>query len=271
MKRFFPMLLGLSLAAVTVLAQSPTTREMNLMTWQEFQKFVPEKIETVLLPLGSLEAHGVIPNGTDNLCPQAMSQAIAERLNAMVAPTLNYGVTPSLAAYAGAVSISAEAYKPFVKEIIEGLAAQGFKNIILMNGHGGNTAMLRELIAENNQRLRVRMLIINWWGLAEEETFEVFGENGGHAGNNETAYVQAVVPRHIHPEWYDKDLALPIAKAGAYYASPSAASIGLYEASQGYPTFDKKQADDYFKKVNDKVAGLIETVIGNWNRAGLYR
>ncbi|MBM3293173.1 MAG: creatininase family protein, partial [Candidatus Aminicenantes bacterium] len=79
--------------------QAPTTREMNLLGWQEFGELVPAKIATVLLPVGSLEAHGVIPNGTDNLAPVAMAGEIAGRLNALIAPPLNYGVTPGLKAY----------------------------------------------------------------------------------------------------------------------------------------------------------------------------
>ncbi|MCK5147265.1 creatininase family protein [bacterium] len=259
------------LSTTLTLAQIPTTRDMNLMNWMEFQKLVPKNIETVLMPLGSLEPHGVTPNGTDNLCPEGMAHAIAERVNALIAPTLNYGITPAMAAYGGAVSIPAEAYKPFVKSIICGLASQKFINLILLNGHGGNTAILKELMPELSNSCRIRILLINWWSLAEEETFEVFGENGGHAGNNETAYVQAIVPEHIHPEWYNDDLAIANAKRGAWTASPVAASILLYDEGHGYPTFDKHQSDEYFKKVNDKAASLIETVIKKWDSAKLFR
>jgi len=84
-------------------SEGPTTREMNLITWQEFQEYVPSKIETVLLPVGSIEPHGVIPNGTDNIAPEAMSRNIAKRLNAMIAPRLKYGVTPAMQAFPAAV------------------------------------------------------------------------------------------------------------------------------------------------------------------------
>lgn len=252
-------------------SDAPTTRDMNLITWMEFQRFVPEKIETVLLPVGSLECHGVIPNGTDNICPQAMANEIAEKLNALIAPILNYGVTPAMAAYPGAVSISAESYRPFARDILKGLVSHGFKNIIILNGHGGNTSHLHAVIPEISEMYRTRILVVNWWSLASEETFEVFGENGGHAGNNETAYVQAVVPDHVHPEWYDEEMAIPNSKGTSWYAVPVPASIGLYDKGQGYPTFDKKQADDYFKKVNEKVLGLISTIIKKWDKAGLYR
>ena len=178
----------------------PTTREMNLMTWTEFQEIVPARIDTVLLPLGSIEPHGVIPSGTDSLAPTAMAVAIAARLNALIAPTLNYGVTPAMQAYPGSVSITAETYAPFVAQVMEGLADQRFLNIIVLNGHGGNTDTVKKVATRVSVEKRVRILVINWWSLADDITKEVFGENGGHAGNNETAYVQAVVPDHIHPE-----------------------------------------------------------------------
>jgi len=250
---------------------APTTREMNFLCWQEFQELVPEKIETVLLPVGSIEPHGVIPNGTDNLAPEAMSREITERLNALIAPTLNYGMTKSMKAYPGAVSINEAGYRLFVSDIMSGLASHGFKNIIVMNGHGGNTTVLREVAGDISDQCRVRILVVNWWSLTSDETFEVFGENGGHAGNNETAYVQAVYPEHIHPERFSKDMATPNPTANAYYAVPVASSIGLYEEGQGYPTFDIKQAKYYFQKVNDRVAKLIEEIIRKWDMAKLYR
>ena len=250
---------------------TPTTREMNLLCWQEFGELVPARIETVLVPMGSLEPHGVIPNGTDNLAPEAMARAVAERVNALIAPTLNYGVTAAMKAFPGAVSISEEAYAPFAEEILLNLADNGFRNIIVLTGHGGNTALLNRAATRVANRCRVRVLVVNWWTLVDDITKEVFKENGGHAGNNETAYVQAVVPDYIHPERYKREMASPNPPAGAYYAVPVTSTIGLYEKGQGYPTFDPAQAKDYFRKVNDRVAALILDTIRKWDLAGVYR
>jgi creatinine amidohydrolase len=251
--------------------QVPSSREMNLLCWQEFQELVPKSIETVLLPVGSIEPHGVIPNGTDNLAPESMSKEIAERVNALIAPTLNYGVTAAMKGYPGAVSIKEEAYGLFVSDILSSLASHRFMNIIIMNGHGGNSAKLREVAAEISDRFRVRILVVNWWSLTTDDVFDVFGENGGHAGNNETAYIQAVYPRHIHPERYSKDMATPNPPSNAYFAVPVASSIGLYEEGQGYPTFDEAQAKEYYDKVNDRVGALIVDVIRKWEMAKLFR
>ena len=55
-----------------------------------------------------------------------MARQIAPRVNAMIAPTLPYGITGSMEAYPGAFQITESAYRPFVKQILEGLAKNGF-------------------------------------------------------------------------------------------------------------------------------------------------
>lgn len=267
--------LALAAAAVPAAAQSaskaPTSRELNLLCWQEIGELVPARIATVLLPMGSLEPHGVIPNGTDNLAPEAMARAIAERAEALIAPTLSYGMTAAMKAFPGTVTISEEAYGPFAEAILRNLADQGFRNIIVLNGHGGNTAVLNAVSVRVANACRVRILVVNWWTLADDITKAVFKQNGGHAGNNETAYIQAFLPQHIHPERYKPEMASPNAPAGAYMSVPVTSSIGLYEKGQGYPTFDPAQAKEYFQKVNDRVAELVIDTIKKWDLAGVYR
>lgn len=259
-------------AATGQTTKVPTTREMILLCWQEFQEIVPAKIDTILVPMGSLEPHGVIPNGTDSLAPEAMARDIAERTNALIAPTLNYGLTAAMKGFPGAVSISEEAYAPFAESLLQNLADQKFKNIIVLNGHGGNTNVLNQVATRVANRARVRVLVLNWWVLADDITKAVFKENGGHAGNNETAYMQAFLPAYIHPERYTKEMAAPGAiPAGAYTAVPVTSTIILYEKGQGYPTFRADQAKEYFRKVNDRVAEIIIDTIKKWDASGVYK
>ena len=260
----------LLLLAAPLTAQDPTTREMNLIGWQEFAEFVPERIETVLIPTGTLEAHGVLPNGSDNLAPEAMARELAERLDAMVAPTLNYGVTGGLNGYPGGFALGADTYGALIEDILVGMVEQGFLNLVILNGHGGpQTAILTEVAARVGREHRVRTLVTNWWTVTSDITFEVFGENGGHAGNNESAYVQAIVPEHVHPERYDPDMASASIPGASPFPTPS--SIILYEAGQGYPDFDPETATLYFERVNERMAEVIEETIRRWELAGLYR
>ena len=255
-------------AASSLVAQE---REMERINWMEFKETVPSKIRTVLLPTGTLEPHGVVNNGADITAPLAMARAIAPRVNAMIAPVVPYGITGSMEAYPGAFQITEAAYRPFMKQVVEGLAKNGFKNIIILNGHGGpQTAVLNAICAEVATEQRVRTLVINWWSFASDVTKAVFGEDGGHAGWNETAYVQAVDRTLVHPERYSDKLATPYPAPGTYSAVPFPSSIGLYQPGQGYPKFDQKKADEYFRRVNDKVAALITDTVERWDAAGLH-
>ena len=82
-------------------------------------------------------------------------------------------------AYPGAFSISEAAYRAYVRDVMAGLAKNGFRNIIVINGHGGpQTAVLNAVAVEVGQEKRVRTLVVNWWSYASDVTLSVFGEDG---------------------------------------------------------------------------------------------
>jgi creatinine amidohydrolase len=244
---------------------------MSDINWMEFREYVPSKINTVILPTGTLEPHGVINNGADITAPVALARKIAGEVNAMIAPIIPYGITGSMDAYPGAFSISEAAYRAYARDVMAGLAKNGFRNIIVINGHGGpQTAVLNQLATEIGQEKRVRTLVINWWSYATDVTLSVFGQDGGHAGWNETAFIQAIDPKLVHKDRYSDDMATPNPASGTYSAYPSPSSIGLYKEGQGYVKFDQAKADEYFAKVTQKVAKLILEVRRKWDMAGLF-
>ena len=85
------------------------------INWAEFGKLVPDKYDTVIIPVGTIEAHGVSPLGTDNLIPMEIASRIAGDLNAIIAPAVNYGVTSTLLAYPGSVTVSSETFQKYMK------------------------------------------------------------------------------------------------------------------------------------------------------------
>jgi creatinine amidohydrolase len=260
----------LMLAGV-VWAQAPSTRELNDINWMEFREVVPARVPTVLVSTGTMEGHGAENNGADNTAPLAIARAIAPRVNAMVAPVLPYGVTGSLDAYAGGMTISEPAYRAFMTDVLTGFARQGFRNIIVINGHGGpQTAILNDLAESVGRAHRVRTLVVNWWAYCSDVTLKIFGEDGGHAGWNENAFIQAINPKLVHPERYSDALATPRPPQGSWSAYPFPSPIILYQPGQGYVKFDQAKADAYFKAVVDKVAGLVQETIGKWDKNGIF-
>jgi len=263
---------GVALCAASAGAQTgPSTRELERINWMEFREWVPARIETVLLPLGTLEPHGVTANGSDILAPVAIARAIAPRVNAMIAPVVPYGITGSMDAYPGAFTIPEEAYRPYLAAILRGLAKNRFKNVILVNGHGGpQTAVLNAVAMEIGREAGIRTLVVNWWSYCADVTLAVFGEDGGHAGENENAFMMAIDPALVHEERYaGPEMTTANPAAGTWSAYPNPTTIGLYQAGQGYPTFDLEKAREYFTKVNDKMAALVEEIVAKWNRAGV--
>ena len=124
----------IALSAFAADSPAPSTREMERINWMEFREWVPGKITTVLLPLGTIEPHGVTANGADILAPVAIAREIAPRVNAMIAPVIPYGFTGVMDAYPGSFTVPEEVYRAYVRSVLVGLAKNKFKNIILING-----------------------------------------------------------------------------------------------------------------------------------------
>jgi len=252
-------------------APAQSSREMADLNWMEFREVVPAKVQTVLLPAGTVEAHGVANNGADVTAPLALARAMAPKVNALVAPAVPYGVTGSLDPYAGGITIGEEAYRAYAGDVLAGLARNGFRNIIVINGHGGGqTAILNELAEKIGRAHRVRTLVVNWWAYCSDVTLKVFGEDGGHAGWNENAFIQAIDPKLVHQERYSDALATPRPPQGAWSAYPFPSPIILYQPGQGYVRFDQAKADEYFKAVVDKVIELVRETVAKWDQAGIF-
>ncbi|MGA2325559.1 MAG: creatininase family protein [Bryobacteraceae bacterium] len=263
------LVLGLLFASLLC---AQTSRELSDLNWMEFRDLVPAKVSTVLLPTGTMEAHGVINNGADSVEPLAIARQMAPRVNALVAPVVPYGVTGSLDAYAGGFTIGESAYRAYMADVLAGLARNGFRNIIIVNGHGGpQTAILNDLAETAGRAFRVRTLVVNWWTYCSDVTLKVFGEDGGHAGWNETAFIQAIDPKLVHPELYKDSLATPRPATGSWSAYPFPSPIILYQPGQGYVKFDQAKADAYFKAVVDKMTALVQDTIAKWDQAGIFK
>lgn len=159
------------------------------------------KIDTVIIPVGSLEAHGHhCPLGTDNLIPERLCQDIESRLRdrVMIVPPVNYGYTPVLDQFPGSVSIPAETLIALYTEIGRAFVKWGAKNVVFMNGHGGNTPLLRvacDRIAASGGTAAA----ISWWATYSKEILGICSTQG-HAGEDETSLVLAIDAALVDPK-----------------------------------------------------------------------
>lgn len=132
------------------------------LNWMDVEEYLKHE-DRIILVTGSCEQHGYLSLTTDVREPMAIATAAAERENVLVAPPLNFGVSSYFAAFPGTISLSVETFNCVVCEVVTELHRQGFKRVLVLNGHGGNSGMepaLRELV---NKLPGLHIVTHNWW------------------------------------------------------------------------------------------------------------
>ena len=241
-------------------------RRLSRINWMEFAELVPRRIHTLLLPVGTLEAHGVTSLGTDNEIPLRLSEAIAERLNAMVAPPIPYGVTAHLGALAGGTHVPADAFTDYAAAVMATLAHQGFQNIVVMNGHGGNTEPLKEAAGRVHEETGVFVAVFSWWQEVRSLVEQSLGAPGGHAGADETAAMLAIAPEQVFQERWDPSLAFE--HRDSMVAFPEPGSL-IYYGKRSDPVFNTRSATAFWGSVVEHVGNVLEDLIARWDREAM--
>ncbi|MBI5303199.1 MAG: creatininase family protein [Chloroflexi bacterium] len=177
---------------------------MNLlaeMSWQEVQDYLARD-NRIILPLGSTEEHGPhLGLGTDSIEAEAIARGAGEATGVIVAPTLNYGMALAQIAFPGTVSLRPTTLIAVLEDIFRSLHRHGFRRVLVVNGHGGNTASLTsaaQTVSHDLDGLRVKSF--EWWTDAESYrvVIEMLGEQAGsHASPGETAFMLAVRPSAV--------------------------------------------------------------------------
>ncbi len=132
------------------------------MNWEQVEAYLRDD-DRAVVPLGSTEQHAQLSLSVDSILSERVATEAAEPLGVPVFPVLSYGLTPSFMAYPGTVSLRLDTYLRIIRDVLDSLAAAGFRRILLCNGHGGNapaqTAALEWMADNPGRRVRVH----NWW------------------------------------------------------------------------------------------------------------
>ena len=130
--------------------------------WMQVERYLASD-DRCVLPIGSVEQHGYLSLATDALLSERVAVEAAEPLGVPVFPVLSYGFTPYFSAYPGTVSLKLATYVALVRDLIASLHGQGFRRVVVVNGHGGNApaaSVAAELMAEMPE---LQVKFHNWW------------------------------------------------------------------------------------------------------------
>ena len=118
--------------------------EMNWMMVEEYLR----RDNRAGLPLGCTEQHAYLSLSTDSILAERLAVEAAEPLGIPVFPVLAYGITPYFRAFPGTITLRVETYMLVLREILDAMSEHGFKQILIVNGHGGNRGILDNLMHE---------------------------------------------------------------------------------------------------------------------------
>lgn len=155
------------------------------MNWMQVEAYLRSD-DRCILPLGCTEQHAYLSLATDTILATKLAGDVAEGLAVPVFPALTYGITPYFMAYPGTLSVRAETYTALVSDLLDGLYASGFRRVLIINGHGGNTPAQDALPAWHARHPGARAKWHNWW--TAPQTW---------------AAVQAVHPVATHASWME--------------------------------------------------------------------
>lgn len=123
---------------------------------EEFKDAIERSGGLCVLPLGCLEKHGQqCPVGNDSLKAMRITEEAAELEEVMVFPTgmwlgdlcgANLIENPIEKGNAGYIGLKPETLLTILEELCDEIARNGFRKILIINGHGGNTAMLQHFL-----------------------------------------------------------------------------------------------------------------------------
>lgn len=162
---------------------------LHKLTWPEVKEYLRSN-DIILLPTGSTEQHGKhLALDNDAFTALEISKKVAERTGVLVAPAVPFGYSPHHMGFPGTITIPFETLVNLYKEICKSLLRHGFKKIVIMNAHGGNTnaiaETLRRIKEETGMIVYSTMVFPGSW--ANQVVRETITTSGGHADELETS------------------------------------------------------------------------------------
>lgn len=155
------------------------------MNWMQVEAYL-QRDDRCLLPIGCTEQHAHLSLAVDAILAERVAVEAAEPLGVPVFPVLPFGITPSFMSYPGTVTLKVETMLRVVHDLLDSLDHQGFRRILIVNGHGGNQPVAAGIAEWMAAHPRTRVRLHNWWNAPRT-----------------LAHVKAIDPQSAHASWME--------------------------------------------------------------------
>lgn len=217
----------------------------------------------VILPVAATEQHGPhLPLATDRMIGEHFCRELHRKIpnDVLILPIVSVGCSEHHTDFAGSLSVQHATFLAQLTDIADCVVKYGFKNLLVLNSHGGNQAIgqtFLEVFGYRNPQCLVAL--VTWWriALAELKQITETGAGGtGHAGEFETSLMLLIAPELVRLErvqpkanratfdWADGDMLTgPI--AGLYQTMRQRTANGAF----GEPAAGTKEKGERITKV----------------------
>jgi creatinine amidohydrolase len=195
------------------------------MTWPEIRR-IDRQHSVVVCPIAACEQHGHhLPTFTDTILASAVAEGVDRCDPALILllPTLWLGASHHHLRLGATLSAEVTTHAQILVDMLAPLLEDGFKRILVLNGHGGNIDTLHIALRQLQPRFRDRILSgASYWELAAKE-FAAIAEGPrlemGHACEFETSMMLHLRPELVRKEEIRNDgVASDAALRGLYLA-----------------------------------------------------
>jgi creatinine amidohydrolase len=132
------------------------------LNWMDVERYLQQE-DRLMLVTGSTEQHAYLSLLTDIKIPLTLADAASQATGVLVAPPLNFGVSPYFLAYPGTLSLRVATLCSALEDIVRSAYGHGFRRILVVNGHGGNSPARGYLQEVNNTLPDLKLNWYDWW------------------------------------------------------------------------------------------------------------
>ena len=178
--------------------------ELAELTWPEIARLSRDC--PIVVPVAAMEQHGHhLPLATDSLLLGEVVRRAAAVCgeHVLFAPLQWLGNSHHHLEFAGTLSASPRVYLDLLNDLAENLLAHGFRRIVFLNGHGGNSTPGKQAVFELRQRHRQRhdllLLFAVYWEFGEPRSChpDLVQTQMGHACEWETSMILRLAPHLV--------------------------------------------------------------------------
>lgn len=125
------------------------------LTASDWTKALTQSGETCILPIGILEKHGPhVPIGSDLIQVREWAARATKKEYAVVFPDYFYGQINEARHQYGTFALPERIVWDLLEATCDEIARNGFKKILIINGHGGNPELIRYFIQTRLEKQR---------------------------------------------------------------------------------------------------------------------